>query len=58
MSMWMESTCAANGAESMKMVAVLVAIAVNEGGYRELFGAAEGVKEDKGNSVNGCVAVG
>ena len=28
-------------------VAVLVAIAVNEGGYREVLGAAEGMKEDK-----------
>lgn len=30
-------------------VAVLVAIAVNEDVYREVLGAAEGVKEDKGN---------
>ena len=28
-------------------VAILVAIAVNEGGYREVIGAAEGMKEDK-----------
>ena len=29
-------------------VAVLVAIAVNEDGYREVIGVAEGMKEDKG----------
>lgn len=28
-------------------VAILVAIAVNEAGYREVLGAAEGMKEDK-----------
>lgn len=28
-------------------VALLVAIAVNEDGYREVLGAAEGMKEDK-----------
>ena len=28
-------------------VAILVAIAVNEDGYREVLGAAEGMKEDK-----------
>ncbi len=33
-------------------VAVLVAIAVNEGGYREILGAAEGMKEDKASWVN------
>ena len=33
-------------------VAVLVAIAVNEDGYREVFGAAEGMKEDKASWVN------
>ncbi len=31
-------------------VAILVAIAVNEGGYREVLGAAEGMKEDKASS--------
>lgn len=30
-------------------VAILVAIAVNEDGYREVLGAAEGMKEDKEN---------
>ena len=30
---------------------VLVAIAVNEDGYREVFGAAEGMKEDKASCV-------
>ena len=33
-------------------VAVLVAIAVNEGGYREVLGAAEGMKEDKASWVS------
>ena len=33
-------------------VAVLVAIAVNEDGFREVLGAAEGMKEDKGSWVN------
>ena len=35
-----------------KNVAVLVAIAVNEDGYREVLGAAEGMKEDKTSWVN------
>ena len=33
-------------------VAVLVAVAVNEDGYREVLGAAEGMKEDKASWVN------
>ena len=33
-------------------VAVLVAIAVNEDGYREVLGAAEGMKEDKSSWVS------
>ena len=33
-------------------VAILVAIAVNEGGYREVLGAAEGMKEDKASWVS------
>ena len=33
-------------------VAVLVAIAVNEDGFREVFGAAEGMKEDKAGWVS------
>jgi len=33
-------------------VAILVAIAVNEDGYREVIGAAEGMKEDKQSWVN------
>ena len=33
-------------------VAILVAIAVNEDGYREVLGAAEGVKEDKTSWVS------
>ena len=30
-------------------VAILVAIAVNQDGFREVIGAAEGIKEDKTN---------
>ena len=30
-----------------KQLDILVAIAVNEDGYREVLGAAEGMKEDK-----------
>ena len=33
-------------------VAILVAIAVNEDGYREVLGAAEGMKEDEASWVN------
>ena len=33
-------------------VAILAAIAVNEDGYREVLGAAEGMKEDKASWVN------
>jgi len=49
MSMWMGSTCAATG--EFENVAILVAIAVNEDGYREVLGAAEGMKEDKASWV-------
>ena len=33
-------------------VAILVAIRVNEDGYREVLGAAEGMKEDKASRVS------
>ncbi len=33
-------------------MAILVAIAVNEDGYREVFGTAEGMKEDKASWVS------
>ena len=33
-------------------VAILVAIAMNEDGYREVLGASEGMKEDKASWVN------
>ena len=33
-------------------VAILVAIAVNEDGFREVLGAAEGMKEDKASWIN------
>ena len=32
-------------------MAILVAIAVNEDGYRRALGAAEGMKEDKASSI-------
>jgi len=32
-------------------VAILVAIAVNQDGFREVIGAAEGMKEDKSSRV-------
>jgi len=35
-----------------KNVPILVAIAVNEDGYREVLGAAEGMKEDKASWVS------
>ena len=37
-------------------VAILVAIAVNEDGYREVLGAAEGMKEDKASWVSFCAS--
>ncbi len=56
MSMWMESICAATG-EEFENVAILVAIAVNEDGYREVLGAAEGMKRTRpvgSASSSGC----
>lgn len=41
-----------NWGSEYENVAVLVAIAVNEDGYREVLGAAEGMKEDKASWVN------
>ena len=41
-----------NGGGEYENVAVLVAIAVNEDGYREVLGAAEGMKEDKASWVS------
>ena len=41
-------------------VAILVTIAVNEDGYREVLSAAEGMKEDNASWVSfssGCVTV-
>ena len=43
-----------NWSGEYKNVAVLVAIAVNEEGYREVLGGAEGTKEDKASWVNFC----
>ena len=47
MSMWTASTCTTTGGGEYENVAILVAIAVNEDGFREVLGAAEGMKEDK-----------
>jgi transposase-like protein len=44
---WTASICARNWGGEYENVAILVAIAVNEDGYREVLGAAEGMKEDK-----------
>ena len=52
MSMWMGSTCRRNWGGEFENVAILVAIAVNEDGYREILGAAEGMKEDKASWVS------
>lgn len=41
-----------NWGREFENVAILVAIAVNEDGYREVLGAAEGMKEDKASWVN------
>ena len=49
-----------NWGEEYKNVAILVGIAVNRDGYREVLGAAEGMKEDKAswdNFFNNCMAV-
>ena len=40
------------GVGEFENVAILVAIAVNEDGYREVLGAAEGMKEDKASWVS------
>ncbi|MCI8914719.1 MAG: IS256 family transposase, partial [Lawsonibacter sp.] len=41
-----------NWGREYENVAILVAIAVNEDGYREVLGAAEGMKEDKASWVS------
>ena len=41
-----------NLGEEFENVAILVAIAVNEDGYREVLGVTEGMKEDKASWVN------
>ena len=41
-----------NWGREYENVAILVDIAVNEGGYREILGAAEGMKEDKASWVS------
>ena len=43
--------CRNRGGE-FENVAILVVIAVNEDGYREVLGAAEGMKEDKSSWVS------
>ena len=58
MSMWMGSICAESWEwgcsipREFENVAILVAIAVNGDGYREVLGAAEGMKEDKASWVS------
>ena len=58
MSTWTESTCAESWEwgcsipREFENVAILVAIAVNGDGYREVLGAAEGMKEDKASWVS------
>ena len=51
MFMWTASICTATGVANRRMSPYLVAIAVNEDGYREVLGAAEGMKEDKASWV-------
>ena len=41
-----------NWGREYENVAILVAIAVNEDGFREVLGAAEGMKEDKASWIN------
>lgn len=41
-----------NWGRKFENVAILVAIAMNEDGYRKVLGAAEGMKEDKSSWVN------
>ena len=51
-----ESIFVATGGE-YENGAILIAIAVNQDGFREVIGAAEGMKEDKSSWVNffsGC----
>ena len=45
-------TCGEIGGGEYENVAILVAIAVNEDGYREVLGAAEGMKEDTASWVS------
>ena len=58
MSMWMGATCAESWSwrcsipREFENVAILVAIAVNEDGYREVLGATEGMKGDKASWVS------
>jgi len=49
--MWMGSTCAATGGE-FENVAILVAIAINENGYREVLGTTEGMKENTASWIS------
>ena len=46
MCMWTESISQRNWGGEFENVSILVAIGVNEDGYREIIGAAEGMKED------------
>ena len=50
--LWTASICAGTGGGEYVSVAILVAMAVNEEGYREVLGAAEGMKEDMASWVS------
>ncbi len=52
MSMWMASISSATGAANIRMSPFWWQSAVNEDGYREVLGAAEGMKEDKASWTN------
>ena len=41
-----------NWGEEFENVAILVAIVVNEDGYRKVLGTAEGMKEDKASWIS------
>ena len=49
---WRNRPLRRNWGGEFENVAILVAIAVNEDGYREVLGAAEGMKEDKASWVS------
>ena len=48
----LKCTCPVSRCGEFENAAILVAIAVNKNGYREVLGAAEGTKEDKASWVS------